>query len=64
VMLIFVGLPLIYAVEVPTRLLSWNLGPRIIGLFQILTGVWLMCCTYAITVDLALGASWSTIPPL
>src|ERR1700726_5133286 len=49
VMLIFVGLTLIYAVEVPTRLLGWNLGSRLIGLFQILTGLWLMYCTYAIT---------------
>ena len=56
VMIIFVGLTLIYATEVPTRLLSWNFGNRIIGLFQLITGVWLMYCTYAMTVDLALGA--------
>jgi hypothetical protein len=56
VMIIFVGLTLIYATEVPTRLLSWNSGNRIIGLFQLITGVWLMYCTYAMTVDLALGA--------
>ena len=56
VMLIFVGLTLIYFVEIPTRLLGWNLGSRLIGLFQVLTGLWLMYCTYAITVDLALGA--------
>jgi hypothetical protein len=56
VMIIFVGLSLIYATEVPTRLLSWNSGNRIIGLFQLITGVWLMYCTYAMTVDLALGA--------
>jgi hypothetical protein len=56
VMLIFVGLTLIYAAEIPTRLSGWNLGSRLIGLFQVLTGLWLMYCTYAITVDLALGA--------
>ncbi len=56
VMIIFVGLTLIYAIEVPTRLLSWNSGTRLIGLFQFLTGVWLMYCTYAMTVNLALGA--------
>ena len=56
VMIIFVGLTLIYATEVPTRLLSWNSGNRIIGLLQLITGVWLMYCTYAMTVDLALGA--------
>jgi hypothetical protein len=56
VMFIFVGVTLIYAVEIPTRLLGWSPGSRLIGLFQVLTGLWLMYCTYAITVDLALGA--------
>src|ERR1700677_289455 len=56
VMIIFVGLTLIYATEVPTRLLSWSPGGHLTGLFQVLTGIWLMYCTYAITVDLALGA--------
>ncbi|HEX4650690.1 MAG TPA: hypothetical protein VH250_04220 [Granulicella sp.] len=56
VMIIFVGLTFIYAIEVPTRFLSWNLGARLIGLFQMLTAFWLLYCTYAITVDLALGA--------
>src|SRR3984885_5545892 len=56
VMIVFVGLTAIYANEVPTRLLSWKSGPRLIGLFQFVTGVWLMYCTYAITVNLALGA--------
>jgi hypothetical protein len=26
-----------------------------VGFFQFLTGIWLMYCTYAITVNLALG---------
>jgi len=56
VMIIFVGLALIYAVEIPTRLFSWSPGGRIVGLLQLVTGVWLMYCTYAITVHLALGA--------
>jgi hypothetical protein len=56
VMIIFVGLTFIYGIEVPTRFLSWNLGSRLIGLFQMLTALWLLYCTYAITVDLALGA--------
>jgi hypothetical protein len=55
-MLIFVGLTLIYAIEVPTRLLSWRSATQLIGLFQFLTGIWLMYCTYAVTVNLALGA--------
>ena len=57
VMIIFVGLTLIYALEAPTRFLSWKPGIRLIGLFQFVTGVWLMYCTYAITVNLALGAN-------
>src|SRR6201990_2558477 len=56
VMIIFVGLTLIYLTEIPSRLLSWNRGSRIVGLFQLFTGVWLMYCTYAMTVDLTLGA--------
>ncbi len=55
-MIIFVGLSLIYAVETPTRLFSWSRGGRVIGLLQLMTGIWLMYCTYAITVDQALGA--------
>jgi hypothetical protein len=56
VMIIFVGLTLIYAVEIPTRLFAWSSGGRLVGLFQVVTGIWLMYCTYAMTVDLALGA--------
>ena len=56
VMIVFVGLTLIYATEIPTRLFSWNRGGRVVGLFQFITGIWLMYCTYAMTVDLALGA--------
>src|ERR1700753_3464750 len=56
VMIVFAGLNLIYLAEIPSRLLSWNRGSRIVGLFQLFTGVWLMYCTYAMTVDLTLGA--------
>jgi hypothetical protein len=55
VMIVFVGLTLIYAAEIPTRLLSWKFGLRLVGLLQVVTGVWLMYCTYAITVNLTLG---------
>jgi hypothetical protein len=54
VMIIFIGLTLIYLVEVPTRLTAWN-GSRLVGLLQCLTGIWLMYCTWAVTVNLALG---------
>jgi hypothetical protein len=57
VMIVFIGLTLIYATEIPTRLLSWGGGARLVGLFQVATGIWLLYCTYAITVDLALGAN-------
>jgi hypothetical protein len=56
VMIIFVCLALIDAVEIPTRLFSWGPGARLVGLLQFVTGIWLMYCTYAITVDLALCA--------
>jgi len=56
VMVIFVALTLIYAFEIPTRLFSWRSGARLVGLLQFVTGIWLMYCTYAITVDLAFGA--------
>jgi hypothetical protein len=55
-MIIFVGLALIYAFEIPTRLFSWRPGARVVGLLQFVLGIWLMYCTYAMTVDLALGA--------
>ncbi len=57
VMIIFIGLTLIYAIEIPARLFSWEPGVRLVGFFQLVTGIWLMYCTYAITVDLALGAT-------
>ena len=56
VMIVFVGLTLIYATEIPTRLFGWAPGGRLVGLFQFVTGIWLMYCTCAIIVDLALGA--------
>lgn len=55
VMVIFVGLTLIYLVEIPTRFLSWNTGGRLVGLLQLATGVWLMYCTYTTAIHLALG---------
>jgi hypothetical protein len=35
------------------------LGGRLVGLFQFITGIWLTYCTYAMTVDLPLGAQAS-----
>ena len=56
VMILFVGLTLVYLTEIPTRLFSWSPGGRLVGLFQFVTGIWLLYCTYAITVNQALGA--------
>ena len=55
VMIVFVGLSLIYATEIPTNLFGWNTGHRVVGFLQCLTGIWLMYCTYAATVNFALG---------
>jgi hypothetical protein len=55
VMIVFVGLSLIYATEIPTNLMGWERGHRLVGLLQCLTGIWLMYCTYAATVNFALG---------
>jgi hypothetical protein len=55
VMIIFIGLTLIYLVEVPTRMAAWNGGSRLVALLQCLTGIWMIYCTWAVTVNLALG---------
>jgi hypothetical protein len=55
-MMLFIGLALIYLLEIPTRLLGWQPGARLAGLVQFLTGIWLMYLTYAATVDTALAA--------
>jgi hypothetical protein len=55
VMLIFVGLTLIYLVEIPTRFLSWTTGGRLVGLLQLATAIWLMYCTYSTVIRLAVG---------
>jgi len=55
VMIVFIGLTLIYLTEIPERLAGWRGGTRLVALFQCLTGVWLMYCTLAVTLNLALG---------
>ena len=60
VMILFVALAMIYAIEIPTHLFSWRSGSRLVGLLQFATGFWLMYLTYAVAVDLALGAkAWA-----
>ncbi|HZU11301.1 MAG TPA: hypothetical protein VFB58_00535 [Chloroflexota bacterium] len=44
----------------PTRIDTTNplIGIRLVGLWQFLGGIWLMYLTYALTLDLAIGAGW------
>ena len=58
VAILFFGLTLVYLTEIPTRFLSWSLGARLIGLWQVLTGLWLMYLTYGVVLNLALGYHW------
>jgi len=57
VALIFLGLVLIYIADILK-----NFGvvttPKLIGFFHIVTGIWLMYCTYAATFNMSLGAHW------
>ena len=57
VTLVFLGLTMIYLIEIPTRFLSWSTGGRLVGLFQVITGIWLLYCTYSTVTHLALGAA-------
>ncbi len=53
--ILFVGLTLIYLSEVPANFGVLPNGERIIGLWQLLTGCWLMYLTYAVTLNFTLG---------
>lgn len=57
VAILFVGLSLIYATEIPTR---FGVFPahRLVGFWQLLTGVWLMYLTYGTVFNLALHEHW------
>lgn len=55
VQIVFILLTLIYLSEIPTRFFNWRQGTKLVGLWQFLNGIWLMYCTWAITVNLALG---------
>jgi hypothetical protein len=56
--ILFVGLTLVYATEIPTNFGILPNGRRVIGLWQMLTGVWLMYLTYGVVMNLALGKHW------
>ena len=55
VAIVFIGLALSYATEIPTQLVGWTAGKRLGALWQFLTGIWLMYITWAITCNFALG---------
>ncbi|MDT4891866.1 MAG: hypothetical protein QOE97_901 [Pseudonocardiales bacterium] len=57
--LVFAGLLGVYITEF---FVSLGINPleRVLGLFRILTGSWLMYLTFAVTVDFALGFKWKT----
>jgi hypothetical protein len=58
VAILFVGLTLIYLVEIPTRFGAFARGARVVGLVQFVTGIWLMYLTYGVVFNLALGKHW------
>jgi len=57
VAVLFVGLSLIYATEVPTRFGALK-GERLIGLWQVLTGIWLIYLTYGTVLNISLHRHW------
>jgi hypothetical protein len=58
VMILFVGLTLVYLTEIPTRFCGLRSGARLIGLWQVLTGLWLMYLTYGVVLDFTVGGHW------
>jgi hypothetical protein len=58
VMFVFIGLTLVYLTEIPTRFCMLAGGARLIGLWQLLTGMWLMYLTYGVVLDFAVGGHW------
>jgi hypothetical protein len=55
VVIVFVGLTLIYLTEAPYRFGVFPGGARLVGIWQLLTGIWLMYLTFAVTLALANG---------
>jgi hypothetical protein len=57
--LVFAGLLAVYVTEFFVSV-GVALAERALGLFRIVTGVWLMYLAYAVTIDFALGYHWPT----
>jgi hypothetical protein len=56
--ILFIGLTLVYLTEIPTAFGAFPSGRRLIGFWQLLTGIWLMYLTYGVTMNVALGKHW------
>lgn len=55
VVIVFIGLSLIYLTEAPTRFSFFPMGARLVGIWQLLTGIWLMYLTFAVTLNFSNG---------
>ncbi|MBP2250050.1 hypothetical protein J2754_000347 [Halarchaeum solikamskense] len=55
VAVLFFGLTLVYLSEIWARFTGSETGEKSVALFQVLTGIWLMYLTYAVTLDIGLG---------
>lgn len=58
VAIVFIGLSLIYLTEAPFRFGVFSGGGRLVAVWQLLTGIWLMYLTWAVVFNIALGAHW------
>ena len=58
VAIVFIGLSLIYLSEFPYRFGILPIGGRLVAVWQLLTGIWLMYLTWSTVVNLALGWKW------
>jgi hypothetical protein len=59
VAILYVGVALIYCTEIPTRF-GIVRGHRLVGLWQLITGIWLIYLTYGTVFNIALGRRWWT----
>ena len=58
VAIVFIGLSLIYLSEFPYRFGILPMGGRLVAIWQLLTGIWLMYMTWSTVVNFALGWKW------
>lgn len=56
VAIVFIGLSLIYLTEAPFRFGVFPAGGRLVAIWQLLTGLWLMYMTYGVALNLTLHA--------